>query len=162
MPKESGEGRESALQSGWTVETRSEPSDQAEVLAEAPLAEELADVAAPDALEPDAAGRPAQLSNLTVVMLGLAGGIFMLYAWVWMSWAQYYSVVNAAVVAGSGSVGGVLQQIVYWIAPLAPVLWFVAALLMHRHNTKELSLALAIGLIVLLPLPMIFANGAAL
>lgn len=165
MPKESGEGRESALQSGWTVEARSDK------LAQTSPAVEPAPVIAPETAtegevseqsEPGEAARPEQLSNLTVVMLGLAGGVFMLYAWVWMSWAQYYSVVNTAVAQGSGSIGGFLQQIVYWIAPLAPVLWFASALLMHRRQPKKLALALIIGLIVLLPLPMIFGNGAAL
>lgn len=178
MHKESGEGRESALQSGWTVEARADQADQVveassmtgnagvvrgggaipETSEQVPPGE-AAEAHSIDSETPD---QPTQMSNLTVVMLGLAGGIFMLYAWVWMSWAQYYSVVNTAVVEGSGSIGGVLQQIVYWIAPLAPILWFVSALLLHRRDAKKLSLALVIGLIVLLPLPMIFLNGAAL
>lgn len=167
MPTESSSGRESALQRGWTVESKPDLSSapgKAPVLTTETQAPVRAAGSEGEVQAPRSEGIPerAQLGNLTVVMLGLTGGIYMLYAWVWLSWAQYYSVVNAAVVEGSGSIGGVLQQIVYWIAPLAPILWCVAAIIMHKQNPKKLALALGIGLIVLLPLPMIFASGAAL
>lgn len=154
----SGEERESALQSGWTVEAAPSIPEPVEPVTPAATASERGD--ADDASEPDA--RPKQMSNLTVVLLGLSGGLFMLYAWVWMSWAQYYADVNAAVAAGSGSIGGVLQQIVFWIAPLAPVFWFISALVLARTQTRKLVLALVIGLVVTFPLPMIFLSGAAL
>ena len=184
----SGEERESALQSGWTVEAAPDVSgpaaaEQLERLgsrpgrgaADLPAAPETGDAApataagvAADAEAEAAAGseatasRPAQMSNLTVVLLGLTGGLFALFAWVWMSWAQYYADVNAAAAAGSGSIGGILQQIVFWIAPLAPVAWFVAALALTRHQPRKLTVALVVGLIVTFPLPMIFQSGAAL
>lgn len=179
MPKESGEGRESALQRGWTVESRSDVNDQPdpatvsapveaqEAEAQNAVAQETeAQETAAEGIEPATnelaeSGQTAQLSNLTVVMLGLTGGIYMLYAWVWLSWAQFYAEGNAAAVEGSGSIGGFLQQIVFWIAPLAPILWFVSALIMHRRQPRKLALALILGCIVLLPLPMIFGNGAA-
>ncbi|KAM9863932.1 hypothetical protein ACI1US_00091 [Leucobacter sp. BZR 635] len=154
----SGEERESALQSGWTVE--SAPTNVEPVIPEPVAADEPA---AADESEPGAVSdRPAQMSNLTVVLLGLAGGLFLLYAWVWMSWAQYYADVNAAVAAGSGSIGGALQQIVFWIAPLAPIFWFLSALVLTRTRTRSLVLALVLGLVVTFPLPMVFLSGAAL
>lgn len=103
-----------------------------------------------------------QMSNFTVVMLGLTGGVSLLYAWVWMSWAQYYSNDNAAVAAGSGSLGGVLQQVIFWVAPLAPVLWFIAALALHRKEPRKLALGIALGLVVTFPIPMVASMGAAL
>lgn len=154
----SGEERESALQSGWTVEANPTP---VEPVVPAPVPEVEADAEAET--ESAAAGdRPAQMSNLTVVLLGLAGGLFMLYAWVWMSWAQYYSDVSAVTAAGSGSIGGVLQQVVFWIAPLAPILWFLSALLLARSRARKLTVALVLGLIITFPLPMVFLSGAAL
>lgn len=153
----SGEERESALQSGWTVEANPGANDP---VAPEPEVEDARDTAG--ALAADAATGPAQMSNLTVVLLGLSGGLFLLYAWVWMSWAQYYADVNAAVVAGSGSVGGVLQQMVFWIAPLAPILWFISALVLTRNRARRLTVALVLGLIVTFPLPMVFMSGAAL
>lgn len=155
----SGEERESALQGGWIVEANPEASAPS-----APSAMEPAEGEARAAagLAPEAATGPAQMGNLTVVLLGLSGGLFLLYAWVWMSWAQYYADVNAAVAAGSGSIGGVLQQTVFWIAPLAPILWFVSALVLARNRARRLTVALVLGLIVTFPLPMVFMSGAAL
>lgn len=154
----SGEERESALQSGWTVEAHPET---VEPVVPDPEQEDAA-AHTSDAGEADSTSAPAQMSSLTVVLLGLSGGLFLLYAWVWMSWAQYYADVNAAVVAGSGSIGGVLQQIVFWIAPLAPIFWFISALVLTRNSTRKLTLALVIGLVVTFPLPMVFLSGAAL
>ncbi len=160
MRSGAGDERESATHSGWTVEGR-DPEAKLQASADPPPetdAEEVVDEAASN----DDAEKSAQMSNLTVVMLGIVGGISLLYAWIWMSWAQYYSVVNAAVAAGSGSIGGVLQQIVFWIAPLAPILWFISALATVRDNQRKLTAALLIGLIVTFPLPMVFSSGAAL
>lgn len=154
-----GGTRESALQSGWVVEAAA---------TEQPA---VADKASEPANNPSgvtevggstAETSPNQLGNLAVVFLGLTGGLYLLYAWVWMSWAQHYAGVNAAAAAGSGTIGGALQQIVFWISPLAPILWFVTALVIHRAHPRKLAIALIIGLIVTLPLPMIFSSGASL
>lgn len=170
MPTENGGERESSLQSGWTVEGRTEaavPNAEAPVDHEA-VAESLhatdVDGQPADAAEAvdDADGAPAQMGNLMVVLLGLTGGLYMLFAWIWLSWAQYYSETNAVTASGSGSIGGILQQIVFWIAPLAPVLWFLSAFVLLRGKHRALTIALVVGLIVLLPLPMIFTRGAAL
>lgn len=154
----SGEERESALQRGWTVEAN---PTTVEPVAPEPVIEVVDDSSETTGASQEN-GRPAQMSSLTVVLLGLSGGLFLLYAWVWMSWAQYYADVNAAVAAGSGSIGGMLQQIVFWIAPLAPVFWFLAALALTRNRTRRLVGALVLGLIVTFPLPMVFLSGAAL
>ena len=154
-----GGTRESALQSGWVVETAA--SEQPPVTdAVIEPADTPSDAAGEDGSA--AEGSQAQLGNLAVVLLGLAGGLYLLYAWVWMSWAQHYAGVNAAAAAGSGSIGGALQQIVFWISPLAPILWFATALVIHRAHQRKLAIALIIGLIVTLPLPMIFSSGASL
>lgn len=164
--------RASALRSGWTVESGESEAEVPEAgTEEGPLhldeldgLDERSGVAdeREDATEGTEEAPRAQLGNLAVVLLGLTGGLFMVYAWIWLSWAQYYAGVNSAAAAGSGSIGGVLQQIVFWIAPLAPVLWFLAALLLQRRNPRRLALLIAIGLIVLLPLPAILSSGAAL
>jgi hypothetical protein len=158
----SGEERESSLQSGWTIQPDPKPVEPAPAAA-TPSTEPATEADGPaDSSEPSAVAPDAQLSNLTVVLLGLAGGLYLLFALVWLSWAQGYSAVNAAVAAGSGSVGGVLQQIFFWIAPLAPILWFFSALVLARKRTRALVVALLLGLIVTFPLPMVFASGAAL
>lgn len=170
MQNGSGDDRESVIQSGWVVEGRtpqSAPVEDESVLEpetnargdDAVVADEGETNGENDQVEP---GDSAQMSNLTVVMLGVTGGLLLLYAWVWMSWAQYYSGINEAVAAGSGSLGGVLQQIIFWITPLAPVLWFLAAFTLYRKHARKLSIALVVGLIVTFPLPMVFMSGAAL
>lgn len=164
MPKGSSDERESSLQSGWTVESQASKSKS--VAQPKPVTEIAPADAADDAVVVnggDGSGtRTNQVSNLVVVILGVTGGIFLLYAWVWLSWAKYYAGANAVIAATSGTVGGVLQQVVYWMAPLAPLLWFIAAIALHRRSPRKLTVALVIGLIVTLPFPMIFASGAAL
>lgn len=102
----------------------------------------------------DALAKP-QFSNLALVLLGLFGGLYLLYAWVWLSWAQYYAPANASLAASAGALGGTSQNIVFWLAPLAPILWFLAALLLGRgKKLRSLVLWIVIGAIVLLPLPV--------
>src|SRR5690606_4122877 len=73
-----------------------------------------------------------QLPNSVLVLLGVFGGLYLLYVRVWLSWAQYYAPVNASLAASAGALGGAAQSVVYWIAPLAPIFWFVTVLLMNR------------------------------
>lgn len=150
--------RESALASGWTVEGEPEAPDADEAVLAAPDARPESSAAAPDA-----AAEPAgtdQVSNGALVALGVFGGLYLLYSYGWFVVAQAYSAVNAITAAGSGSLGGILQQIVFWAAPFAPALWFFTALaLSGRGRTARLSILLGIGAIVLLPLPMLIARG---
>ncbi|MBL3698497.1 hypothetical protein [Leucobacter luti] len=167
--------RESALASGWTVEGEPEAPDADEAVLAAPDARPESSAAAPDAagaeadadgtaaLAADAAAEPTgtdQVSNGALVALGVFGGLYLLYSYGWFVVAQAYSAVNAITAAGSGSLGGILQQIVFWAAPFAPALWFFTALaLSGRGRTARLSILLGIGAIVLLPLPMLIARG---
>ncbi|WP_427871076.1 hypothetical protein [Leucobacter luti] len=162
--------RESALASGWTVESTAEAEAADLEAPQAPVGG-LGPVPDPDpGLDPDpetaADDAPAdertQLSNMALVMLGVLGGLYLLYSWVWLSWAQYYASVNQEVAATSGSLGSVLQQTVFWAAPLAPVLWFLAVLVLHRRaGTGKMALWLVIGAVVLFPLPVLSGGGAA-
>lgn len=159
MRKETGrEERKSKLASGWTVE--SEP--------DAPVVANLAGDANEDAAvlsvsEGDAeTDQTSQMSNGALVVLGVLGGLYLLYTWVWFSWADFYSDRNAVVAQNSGSIGFVLQQLSYWAAPIAPALWFLAAVLMGRKGpTWRLAMWLLIGAVVLVPLPMFGSIGGA-
>lgn len=177
--KTSREQRESALASGWTVEGESAPAaepvetpaaepqasaigaEDAPASANAVLAgEQLSDPASRDELDEDA-GTRQQLSNGALVVLGVIGGLYLLYSWVWLSWAQYYSGVNEQVASASGSLGGVLQLAVFWAAPLAPALWFFSVLALNRGaKTLRIALWLLGGAVVLFPLPLL-SGGAA-
>lgn len=164
MRKKADRGpRESTLASGWTVEAEpaAEQPDAALTTGNAgadPLSEP-ARTAADGAAEAPS-GAP-QLSNGALVLLGVIGGIYLLYTWVWFSWANYYAQVNSAVAEGSGVIGAVLQQIVFWAAPLAPALWFLAAYAFNRSaSTWRLALWLVLGGVVLVPLPALIVGGA--
>jgi hypothetical protein len=156
------EGRESRIASGWIVE--GDP-----VVAPAAPAEEDGDPAPESALAgPEESGadsvaaepRP-QMSSGVVVLLGVIGGVYLLYTWVWFSWASYYSSVNAAIAEGSGVLGSVMQQVVFWAAPLAPILWFVSVLVLVRvSRPRALMVWLLVGAVVLVPLPMLSFGGA--
>lgn len=144
--------RASSIASGWTIEGAESASDVSPALPSESAVELGAD-------ESDAQAS-SQIPAGTLVVLGLLGGVYLLYAIVWFSWAQHYSTVNALVAEGSGVLGAVLQQIVFWLAPLAPVLWFISALVLCRGSrVRTLLLWLVIGAVVLVPLPM-FGGGA--
>lgn len=160
--------RESGLAGGWTVEGQQEVDDPAASAGTDPgtPAAGRTDESAPDTTEAsDESGdtvTPArqQVSNGALVALGVFGGLYLLYTVGWAIVAQAYSEVNAITAAGSGTIGGILQQIVYWAAPFAPALWFFTALALSRGGrTARLSIMLAVGAVVLLPLPMLIARG---
>ncbi|MFD5599635.1 hypothetical protein ACFWHR_06220 [Leucobacter sp. NPDC058333] len=173
----SRESRESSLVSGWTVEGEPEvdltPGSPQPTGDRVPLpVDGSAEDSASDAVDEagvvaDAqtevgAGEPRpQISNGGLVVLGVFGGLYLLYTWGWFIVAQAYSAVNAVTAAGSGVIGGVLQQVIFWAAPLAPPLWFFLALAFSRGGrTKRLAILLVIGAVVLVPLPMLIARGA--
>lgn len=171
MRKKSGdrareESRASALASGWTVQGDADPEAEgpAPSAAESALesdAAPVADAADGEALASEVEEQRGQLSNAALVLLGVFGGLYLLYAWVWLSWAQFYASANAEVASASGSLGGALQQLVFWAAPLAPILWFLAAVLLNRGaGIRRLALWIVIGAIVLLPLPVFGGGGA--
>lgn len=159
------ERRESSPALGWRVEPDPDPAP----LPEAPdgaaraTAEDLGDPAVPDpsgAAERSEEDDRPQLSNAALVLLGVSGGLYLLYAWVWLSWARYYAESNAAVASSSGALGAVLQQTVFWAAPLAPPLWFLAVLLLNRGSTPRMALWIGIGAILLVPLPVFGGGGS--
>lgn len=143
--------RESSIASGWTVEGQAETAKASAAPAEVSVG------GAGDAVNDDAAngeGR-AQLSNVALVLLGLLGGLYLLFMYVWFSWAGAVAATNAAVVDTSGSLGGALQQVVYYLAPFAPAFWFMTVLVLCRGaKVSRMLIWLLIGLVLLVPLPM--------
>lgn len=174
--KNDGEARESRLASGWTVEGAEPQGDAATpaVLSETPTStgdasgagvtanaatnDTVADVAADEAAGAEL--ERSQMSNAMLVVLGVFGGIYLMYAWVWLSWADFYAGASSAAAASSGTLGGILQQAAFWAAPLAPIGWFLSAMLLNRGKKSwKLVTWIVIGAVVLVPLPM-FVGGA--
>ena len=179
----SREPRESSLASGWTV--AGEPAaagDPDAVRADPPpgIGADATDVQRAPSRVGDEGARPqaqsesdaidavvdadaperSQISNGALVVLGVFGGLYLLYTWGWFIVAQAYSENNSVTAAGSGIIGGVLQQVVFWAAPFAAPLWFFTALVFGRGGrTKLLTILLLIGAVVLVPLPMLIERG---
>lgn len=149
--------RESSLASGWTVEGQSAAAEPQGSEPQTALSAETSGDPRPEvadaATEPT--GESTQLSNGALVLLGLIGGVYLLFTLVWFSWANAAATANAAVIETSGSLGGILQQIVFWVAPFAPALWFTSVLVLCRGaRVRRMVAWLALGLVVLVPLPM--------
>lgn len=162
MPKKSRrEARESSLAQGWVVEA-SETAEAENTVGD-PLAYVRADHASPAdaplegeelAAEADRSER-RQLSNGAMVVLGVIGGLYLVYSWIWFSWAQYAaSASGPALPYMQGSLGAAIQMTLYWLVPLAPTFWCIAAVLTNRGKPfVHLAAWLLVGAVVLVPLP---------
>lgn len=106
---------------------------------------------------PDSAN---EVSNVQLVLFGLFGGVYLLYTVGWFLIAQYFAEVNSFAAETSGTVGGVLQIVLFWAAGAAPLAWFATVVVMTRSSRPwMLPVGLTLGLGVLLPLPL-FTVGA--
>jgi len=101
-----------------------------------------------------------QLGAGMLVALGIIGGLYLLYTVVWFSWAKFYTdAMHDQWVVTMGSFGAVMQTILFWIAPFAPALWFLSAVVLNRGaQVRRLLLWLLVGAILVVPLP-VFAGG---
>lgn len=110
------------------------------------------------------AANPPTAKTITEQPVGLAllsvfGGLYLLYTWGWFVVAGAYAAENQVASAGSGSIGGFLQQVLFWAATLAPVLWFYALITLRvRARLAELVVWLIVGAVLFLPYPMLIAR----
>lgn len=168
MPNNSETGdRQSNLASGWTVSDGASGAGAAGKVADAEpdaTAQQSSlsatGVQSASADSDDGVVTSSQVSNLTLVILGVIGGIYLLYSVGWFLIAQYFSAVNNITASSSGLIGGVLQQMVFWSAALAAPLWFLSSLL-HARGKKPLFMSayLLLGLVILMPWPLFIAGG---
>ena len=166
-----GVARESSLAAGWTVEADAEPDtaaiprdgvpDSARAAASLPAGETPATDEAVGTAGAAVTAVPQQLSNSMMIMLGVFGGLYLAYLWIWYTWAKFMVTVTAAQLSfTTGTVGAILQTILYWLAPLAPALWLIATLRANRGGrSRGMALWLVIGAVVLLPLPYVLSGG---
>ena len=102
----------------------------------------------------DSDTEPEGVGTVTLLLLGIFGGIYLLYT---VGWA----------VGGVGMqtkalfmLPAPLYQTSLWIAVLAPALWFVAVLLMTRGAKDWVRIvALVVGALLLVPWPFVVAGG---
>ncbi|WP_336645332.1 hypothetical protein [Microbacterium sp. USHLN186] len=102
----------------------------------------------------DADDEAEGVGTATLVLLGILGGVYLLYTVGW-------------VIAGVGMQAKAMFMLpapLYlasmWIAVLAPVLWFTATLLLTRGARDWVRIvALFVGALLLVPWPFVVAGG---
>lgn len=102
----------------------------------------------------DAADEPEGIGTATLVLLGIFGGVYLLYTIGW-------------VIGGVGMQAKAMFMLpapLYlasmWIAVLAPALWFTATLMMTRGGRDWVRIsALVVGAALLVPWPFVVAGG---
>ncbi|MBT1017958.1 hypothetical protein KJY77_02215 [Canibacter sp. lx-72] len=118
------------------------------------------DTTVASAPEEAAAGTPGQMRSFEVMLSGVFGGVFMLYSWAWVVIVAGYSQLNQLTSQTAGVVGSFLQLVLYGMAAVATPLWFLSAFLCWGRNKRKLFfIVLAVGLVVLAPLPLFFKGG---
>lgn len=130
---------------GWSVQSQNPARPQ----------QSQQEDAAPAHPFPQSVRSPNDVSNVQLVLFGVFGGVYLLYTVGWFLIAQYFAAANALAAATSGTLGGVLQQVIFWSAAAAPIAWFVVVVMIARSSRPwVLPLGLVLGVIVLLPLPL--------
>lgn len=182
MTEKPASGSGTSFGEGWSIEEAVKPAatsqegeqqqviasgqgqqgvDAAGVSAEAVGSDAASAEPAADGTSAASASKPAQLSNTALVALGLLGGVYLIYSWVWLSWTKFYADQYKQVAQGSGTVGAVLDQIIFWTAPAAPLLWFVTVLILARKKKVRVRFVwLLVGLVVTLPYQFFAGVGA--
>lgn len=140
--------RVSSIDSSWTIEHESDAS----TVARGEDQNEPAKSASTD----DAPALSQKLPAWQIGVFSITGVLYLLYTFLWLSWAQYYAQVIELRAAGVFSVDLLLQQFFMWLAPLAPALWFLSAYTLTRGKTNTLAFIMLIGVVVLMPWPVFF------
>jgi len=93
--------------------------------------------------------RISQIGSAELVLLGVFGGAFLLYTLGWILTAL--RVTNPA----TDPVGQFMFALGLWLAVLAPALWFGATFALTRGRVPLRFTWLAVGAVVLLPVPFV-------
>ena len=95
------------------------------------------------------AAAAAQAGSAELVVLGVLGGVYLLYSIAWLIWAT----------TPAPELGDPVAQFMFglgrWFAVLAPALWFVAVLWLAAGRRRARLLWLIAGAVVLVPVPFL-------
>lgn len=140
-----------SLSGGWTISEVSEQDRPREINQTTPESADESDVVLQE-----------QRSGLLLLVLGVFGGIYLIYSLGWIEIAKAYSPLNEVAASSSGSVGAIFQNLFFWVAPLAPISWYIVSItLTKRLSTLGPLVLMLIGAVVLFPYPFVFAGGSA-
>jgi len=99
--------------------------------------------------EGDDADVSAQPGSAELVLLGVLGGVYLLYSVGWLIWA----------ISSAPDLGDPVAQFMYglgrWLAVLAPALWFGTVLWLASERQRARLLWLIVGALVLVPVPFL-------
>lgn len=130
-----------ALAPGWTVV--GEPGQLNEASPE--VVEDGSDV--------DVTTDAAAASSTALIVLGILGGVYLLYTVGWVISAG--RVVNPA----PDAVGAFMFSLGLWLAAAAPALWFALCLWLTKSTSRLRYVWLLLGVVVLIPLPFVAGVG---
>ena len=156
------------LAPGWKAVGKAVPLNDATLATDAPTSADVSgdavalDAAASDEAQGDAtagalattgqrrsAAAAAQAGSAELVVLGVLGGVYLLYSIAWLIWAT----------TPAPELGDPVAQFMFglgrWFAVLAPALWFVAVLWLAAGRRRARLLWLIAGAVVLVPVPFL-------
>jgi hypothetical protein len=108
----------------------------------------------PSVSDADADDEPQAISTVTLLLLGILGGIYLLYTvgWILGGIRMQLPVTFTLPVP--------LYQGALWLAVLAPALWFVAVLAATRGSRSWVRVVwLIAGAVLLVPWPFVVSGG---
>ncbi|MFC5790422.1 DNA polymerase III subunit gamma/tau [Agromyces tardus] len=135
---------------GTTDAAASGPVDTGEPAAGAVDADEPVEAEAET--EADAATQPG---SAELVLLGVFGGVYLLYTIGWILTATGFGALG-----GDDPVASFMFSVGLWLAVLAPALWYAVAFAATRGRPRVRLVWLLAGAIVLVPLPFVMGVTA--
>ncbi|WP_067245767.1 hypothetical protein [Microbacterium resistens] len=146
------DGPAPVLPAGWKAvgrgseDVRTEPDRPATE----PPTERATEATAEDGGEDGEADEPAGLSNAMLLVTGIIGGVYLLFAVGWIVGGMRLSPLAGLLVPAP------MYTPAVWLAVAAPLLWFVAAWVLTRGKASWIRvLALVIGMVLLVPWPFV-------
>ncbi|MDQ0613044.1 hypothetical protein QF046_000685 [Microbacterium sp. W4I4] len=134
--------------------SRPKPEPTASAAPVPPLNESPSASVTPSVSEADADDEPQGISTATLLMIGILGGIYLLYTvgWILGGVGMQLPVTFTLPVP--------LYQGALWLAVLAPALWFVAVLAATRGSRSWVRIVwLVAGAVLLVPWPFVVSGG---
>ncbi|QPZ39756.1 hypothetical protein [Paramicrobacterium chengjingii] len=102
---------------------------------------------------PASAAEPAQQpGSAMLVVLGVLGGVYLLYT---VGWALN---IGRDTYAVASPIDQIMYTVGLWLAAAAAPLWFAVALWFTRGHTKSRILWLVLGAVVLIPWPFVIGG----
>ncbi|MBG6212169.1 MAG: hypothetical protein LH475_02375 [Cryobacterium sp.] len=142
------------LPEGWTTPGPSYTRDSARSADTARIAGSAgsADAAISAAVDDPADERPAQ-SSVALVGMGILGGMYLLYT---IGWFIGVARIGTPV---SDPVNEFMFSLGAWLAVAAPLVWFGVTFWLTTSRQRARLLWLLAGVVLLVPLPLIFGAG---